>query len=88
MSERIEVGDLVMVVRPGCTTKNLGRIFRVEKFIPAPHNCRTCGRIHGSGLFAKGSSLVDGTGIMTSRLRRIPPLTEPETTTETDKVTE
>jgi hypothetical protein len=81
MSERIEVGDLVMVVRPrlcGCAS-NIGFVFRVQEVQRAGGlggRCVTCGR-HTFGPEAMIAVKPDGAVTELNRLRRIPPLTEP-----------
>ena len=84
MSERpIQVGDLVMVVRPssvcGCP-QGIGKIFRVSKLRPPLSGfvtCWSCRRRHScvTKIYAEG----EGTGLKSvglHRLKRIPPLGE------------
>ena len=84
MSERIEVGDLVIKVRPTycCgATCNLGRIHCVvvDDSWTRLVVCDTCGKTVRNIDTVK---LDNGTYCELTRLRKIPPLTEPEHTTE------
>ena len=85
MSERISVGDLVVVVRKfGCGCgKHLGEIFTVTKLYIAPAGglwkCSYCGAngvIRAASPSAKGSKT--GRGMPLRVLKRIPPLSELE----------
>lgn len=87
-SERIEVGDLVMVVKPDpcpCAIKErfLGTVFRVASLENVELIC-DCGSVRDGGLCAVDGA--DGRAAELYRLRRIPPLSEPETVTERDEV--
>lgn len=82
MSE-IRVGDLVMVVVPGCTHRNLGFIFTVTDITGERSECAKCNQMHGSGRsIYPDRPFPSGWGyrIAESRLRRIPPLSELEST--------
>jgi hypothetical protein len=81
----IRVGDLVMVVAPkACcgSSKDLGHIYRVERILGG-HHCSTCGRFSAQPTACLGGE-IDGMpfGKPLARLKRIPPLTEPEHITE------
>jgi hypothetical protein len=79
MSEPIKVGDLVGVVQGGCTDTYIGYIFTVLDLSPVAHRCARCNVIHGTGLWARHEPWEDnGVWIATSRLKRIPPLSELE----------
>ena len=91
MSERgIAVGDLVQIIRTsecGCTG-GLGLVFEVAEIsFRGGSYCRNCKR------YAKLNQLVAFLDLSTfrhvelRRLKRIPPLVEPESTTQTDEVT-
>lgn len=76
----ISVGDLVQVVFPTPCCKadgSIGKIFEVSGFLSIAR-CRRCGRdYHGSVALldeSKGEPIV--------RLKKIPPLEEPEFTNE------
>ena len=94
MSERgIEVGDLVMVVHSCCARefmvlrKGAGIIWTVGSFDECNVYCANCGH---RGHFRRAVS-TNPTGIGDCApvpwLKRIPPLVEPESTTQTDEVT-
>jgi hypothetical protein len=77
MSEKIEVGDLVVVWRltPCCGkgAERVGQIFLVRSFTTAANCCHFCGRSR-TELLARGP---DGfRPIRLSRLKRIPPLAD------------
>lgn len=84
MSERIEVGDLVAIVRvPSCgCTASLGKIFIVERISYERGCCAVCG-FDREGYAAWHGDLCTEVYL----LRRIPPLTEPERTTTTEELT-
>lgn len=79
MSEKIAVGDLVVVVRQDCCTKYLGRVFRVMTMDKTPLKCYGCGTMHAISVIA-GSNLTNGNlcWAPASWLRKIPPLSELE----------
>jgi hypothetical protein len=77
----IKVGDLVVVVKCGCTDRNLGFTFTAIKISDYEEisTCIVCGLDHGVGRFIyPDSPFPSGKGlyIRESRLRRIPPLSE------------
>ena len=83
MSEQIKVGDLVVVVRPRCSTELIGTIFRVASLCPLESPCLTCGTTHGHPLgFLMACNSSYSMRFEIDRLRRIPPLSELESTQE------
>lgn len=81
MSDRIDVGDLVVVVKWPCCGEWIGIIYRVASMEVMPHaQCRTCGRHHGKQLVALREKQQDGgvLGVPLAWLRKLPPLAEPE----------
>ena len=80
MSERIEVGDLVICVRAHlpCAERAIGMVFRVQKFNEHGARCNKCGHLH-PGMAAYWAPEY---AFPLSWLRKIPPLAEPERTTE------
>ena len=94
MSERgIEVGDLVMVVFPTTccgSPQTLGRVFKVMDICKsARQRCFVCGSVRDVGLVCDTGTIENDIKIAYEirRLKRIPPLVEPESTTQTDEVT-
>ena len=88
MSERIEGGDLVMVVGPiQCCRKYTfvqGLVFRVGAFdIIGSWACIHCGSPMTGLPVAQG----DGHTIEVARLKRIPPLTEPDSIEKREELT-
>jgi hypothetical protein len=76
----IKVGDLVVVVRRGCSDRHLGRIFVVQDIRPSAIACKHCGTTHG---FSLGMPLAFpdtevNRGFEIGRLKRIKPLDELE----------
>ena len=81
----IQIGDLVVVVRRGCADTYLGTIFRVAEIrAPGDFRCRKCGQRHGTGPIALNAD--DNLWTSVSRLRRIPTLSELESTHEKERV--
>lgn len=86
MSGPIKVGDLVMVVRPapccGGTGSAMGRIHRVSGFYPYIE-CVACKAI------VLDAALLDGrfVGQPLCRLKRIDPLTDPESIEHREELT-
>lgn len=86
MSEPIKVGDLVVVVKPGpcCgTARTLGHVFCVAEIRVASGACCECGKVYDHEAVAV---YPDGSGEPLSRLKRIDPLPESETTLTQDTV--
>ena len=71
----IQVGDLVMVMRPGCNNNNLGRIFKVLAIRALSRECRSCGTFHGdpAGTLAAVHDLNTGGAFALQRLKRLDP---------------
>lgn len=88
MSERIEVGDLVVIIKPtSCCgySGGIGKIYIVGNMRSFRGRCLLCGAIgNGEPLACWGSG---SRGVPTRRLKKLPPLTEPETITERDEMT-
>ncbi len=86
MSERIEVGDLVMVVKPspcGCINA-LGYVGVVSRIYPVIKNhCITCGDVRQRDIVAK---LRDGT-CEVSRLKKINPPAQDESIETSKEIT-
>ncbi len=83
MSERIKVGDLVMIVRGHECVMNLyqGVIFTVTGFVQPRFggwHCARCGRDNAGGNEAAATGFHKAHAPI-SWLKKIPPLTEPET---------
>lgn len=81
MNDRIEVGDLVQVVRPTPCCKSLtrpGRTFRVAWIVTHDlATCHTCGAVFRNLTVAQTG--VDGdAGYVFGQLIRLPPLAELE----------
>ena len=77
MSDKIEVGDLVVVVRWPCCKEWLGKIFRVGRINQEPPTfCTKCKALHGSVYAAIERSDTFASPI--TWLRKIPPLAELE----------
>jgi len=76
MSDRpIQVGDLVMIVKGGCRTDNIGKVFKVARLGSLGKNCPMCGTTHG---FPMGTPLASdkttgNIGFEFPRLKRIEP---------------
>lgn len=93
MSERIEVGDLVMVVRPPrhvCKCSEpivgaIGKIFRVLKISRTTYHCAQCKFPLPPTIVAWASFSPPGTVYKIGRLKKIPPLHEPESVTEGER---
>jgi hypothetical protein len=85
MSEPIKVGDLVMIVKPApCSCSNsLGTIFRVVRLVSRGGHCVGCGRARPHHERAIDPA---GLGTETWRLKRIDPLTEPESVEKREEV--
>jgi hypothetical protein len=89
MSERIEIGDLVIVVRVThpCHEGLLGRIRRVDAIVPPQwYRCDICGShsvAHGPG--ASSDRSKDG-AVPLSWLKKIPPLVEPSHTERREEI--
>lgn len=90
MAEPIKVGDLVMVVRGhACTIDDFGgipfRVTAIRRLRLSVYCCRRCGTdgIHAGPYYVPH----EGAGIPFEWLKRIPPLTEPETVERRDEVT-
>ena len=84
MSEQIKVGDLVMVMRGNCSTKNIGKIFKVARIGKNMIGCVGCGKFHsprGTPIATEANSLH---GFEFFRLKRINPPAIDETR-ETDR---
>ena len=81
MSERIEVGDLVICVRAHlpCAESAIGMVFIVQKLNPRGSRCDVCGETHNGEISAHWAPHY---ALPLSWLRKIPPLTESERTTE------
>ena len=79
MSERIEVGDLVQVVRPALccgASKSVGKVFVVDNIYSGPTGvCLGCGNTDQVVL---GRRAGNRNGWDIRRLKRIPPLAELE----------
>lgn len=78
----IQVGDLVMVVKPKICcglSGGIGKIFRVSGFFPHSR-CGSCGKT-----IEQKFALLNGefSGAFVVRLKKIPPLTELESQKET-----
>ena len=83
MSERIEIGDLVMIVRGHECVMRLyqGAIFTVTGFVHPIHggwHCDFCNKDDAAGNELAATGLHKG-NVPLSWLKKIPPLTEPET---------
>ena len=89
MSERIAVGDLVVVFKPAvCCAAGVGKIFKVTNIRPRkvvigiPHKskCQHCGHTTIYTPTGREDKVADGLfykpkrGVPVSRLKRIPPL--------------
>jgi len=83
MNKPISVGDLVVVVKPKpcCGQGALGMVFRVTAILTTPTRCLFCKTRNPLLLVAKGEA--DGLFVRFSRLKRIPPLVDLESTEET-----
>lgn len=83
----IKVGDSVMVVKPlgCCPSITLGHVFTVTaiSFKELP-KCTVCGTIHQQCAIAYRDN---GGGYPLWRLRKLPPLSEPETAETTSEAT-
>lgn len=89
MDKPIGVGDLVMVVKPNLccgSTARVGNIFRVTKITRGRNYCCQCHAIHENVEIAHTGAINNGvphryrrTGYQVERLKRIDPLSEPET---------
>lgn len=77
MSEPIKVGDLVQVVYVCCDKTWLNNIFQVSVIDIGKCSCVTCGKQTLREACASGMSIFV---IPTSWLKRIPPLSELEST--------
>lgn len=79
MSEPISVGDLVVIVKGGCSDHHIGRIFRVFRFSNKTTACKKCHTYHG---YPPTTTLACPAetpgGFELARLKRIPPLSELE----------
>ena len=82
----IKVGDLVIVVRVALccgNAKSLGKIFKTGEHYSGIAVCPRCGNKDPvNGFFDANQYAV----YETSRLKKIPPLTEPKTTEHRDEV--
>lgn len=81
MDKPISVGDLVVVVRPGCRDIHIGLAFTVIDIQPYDGRlCVSCGRHHGSGrkVYHGLQTRDGGVWFAESRLKRIPTLDELE----------
>lgn len=87
MSEPIKVGDLVIVVKPGCSNKNLGRVFRVARLSRNKKPCPFCGTHHGFKGQLMACSSNDNHGFSFGRLKKIDPPALDETTDEREELT-
>ena len=78
VSERIEVGDLVIVVKAApCGCENaLGKIFKVDEIRNWHGACTHCWKHHPEIACAKIQG--DSKWVDCYRLKKIPPLTEPD----------
>jgi hypothetical protein len=82
----IKVGDLVLVVRPklccGQVTGYLGScIYKVSGLVQGESNCSYCGaRCSGSPSRVKAIGEDNPIGFYIERLKKIEPLSDPETT--------
>lgn len=85
MSEPIRVGDLVMIVHTHCNHKSLGAIFRVGYIGRAYGICAVCKEFLGMRSFAGVNQYEYSTPL--SWLKRIDPLSDPQSVKTTDKVT-
>ena len=85
MNESIKAGDLVMVVRPspcGCD-RSMGVVFHVRAVAQLFGHCAYCFQERFSW-----SAVAEDNGVWElSRLLRIKPLSEPESTEHKDEVT-
>ena len=90
--ETIREGDLVVIVKPVqcCGSQdNLGQIFTVQRiFMSKQNRCRACGGISARNvLVAVQQETMPPLARSLYRLRRIPPLSELETTNTDSEVT-
>ena len=90
MSAQIEVGDLVMVIKPKpCGHALFGYVFFVTAILPNwcdKHQCWTCGAFAPeTGLLARGAG--GGSTIPLWRLKKVHPLAEPETVETDERIT-
>ena len=88
--ETILVGDLVIVVRGNeCCGHHVGRVFKVGGIVPWTHwlphtqwECRGCGHAGEFDPYQNGVAYLSQEnkwlGFGRHRLKKIPPLTEPE----------
>ncbi len=91
MSKKIQVGDLVMVVKsqPCCgALSRVGQVFRVKELNQNSFACLACGNVRSSGdlLARTGKRNPDGAhdAVFVSRLIKIDPPALPESV-ETEK---
>ena len=92
MSERIEVGDLVMVMREHCPANAvLGKIFGVIEVWPAQRGvalqCGNCGGVFSNGEHHSRLGNKNADWIPTAWLRKIPPLSELDRTEHQEELT-
>ena len=74
----IKVGDLVVVVRGGCSDEHIGEIFTVAEIRTATGVCRGCGTYHGYRETLVVCPVVGGLGFEIQRLKKIDPLSDLE----------
>jgi hypothetical protein len=82
MDNSISVGDLVMVVKPhhcGCTNA-MGRIFVVQQIEAADGTCNNCGSYRAD--VEPDALMPEGHWVRVASLKKIPPLSEPESIVE------
>jgi hypothetical protein len=88
MDKSISAGDLVMVVKPpecGCPSPSIGLIRTVERILPdIEGRCPVCEGGITAGIVARlaGPGLWDKWHIALHRLKKIDPLSEPESIVE------
>lgn len=87
-SPHISVGDLVQVIKPstccGYATSGIGEIFRVAVIRPRNGKCPNCGAWPGD---IKAMADHHQMGYDTTRLKRIPPLSELEGEKRDEEIT-
>ena len=81
MSKPIGVGDIVQIIKHPCCGKNIGKTFVVERLLEATSSTCPCGVTHPERFHAVFvPPLIDYWCFPVAWLRRIDPLSEPEST--------